>query len=182
MRRDAAPDPRGAVYILVHLDDNEIDDSLVDEPERWDWHPGYSCFADAVHAAVEVVSARCARRVLVVAERDDAEYAAECWGAVGWELAVLDVADVARAAALVAPQPRAIVGGYARRDCVARVAAACERRGFEVVLHEVAVLPLTQAAVDALARDVDAATQQRPGASHGYRRSRSESGNGAIFL
>jgi hypothetical protein len=186
MRREASPDSRGAVYILVHLHDLEIEDSLVHEPGRWEWHPDYRYFCDAVHDAVEDVSSRCARRILVSDDATSAEYAAECWtpigGRGGWEPTTIDVANVSRVAALPAPGARVIIAGYARQDCVTRAAAACERRGFEVVLHDVAVLPLTGAAVDALARQVDAATRQHPGASYGYRRSRGESDNGAIFF
>ena len=180
MNREADPDPRSATYILVHLNEFEIEESLVHSPTDWDWWPSYEAFCKTAATLVETVSSRCASRLLIVDETtasDAANGDEEVWGLgggrgiKGWEVVVLEPRDVSKIAARLTPGERVIVAGYARRDCVARVAAACERRGCKVVLHDIAVLPLTGAAMQNLALFVDRSTGAKPGSSWASRRS-----------
>jgi hypothetical protein len=148
MSRTLALEPvadRSTTYLLVHLDDAEIDESLLPEGEQTSSEV-WNRLRTQVTAAIWRVSAACGRRIAIVdaivAENDPLP---EIGGRIlsGWQSLILESHEITRAAREVSPGTPVIVAGFARHDCVHRLALALERRGCPVQVHELGTLPLS---------------------------------------
>ena len=139
-------------YILVHLDDAEMSESLVDDIDSLD-AADYAFFRARAAASVRRVAGRCGHRVNVVDPMAaDPAFGGPTLGGKGfpgWREAVLDNSEVSKVARMVSPGSPVVVAGFARHDCVRRAAAALERAGCRVEIHDAGTLPLTARALRA---------------------------------
>jgi hypothetical protein len=159
---------RDTVYVLVHLDDYEIGESLLPPDAARLMEPSDAelrAMHTGVPAAILSTAARAGHRISIadpfVAGEWDEEfeggpYRQQIGGAPlpgDWSVVELEPKAIPDIRRLVPPGARrAVVAGYARRDCVARAAAALERAGLSVEIHDEGTLPLTPAAAGSLLR------------------------------
>jgi hypothetical protein len=164
--RDRAPIIADSIYLLMHplrYPLQDIDDVLPNRgPGLWDWEPDTGFLTNFVRLHADEIrntTLRCTRRIALIDpfdlddlldEASTSRELTEGIDAEGWELLIAERKDVGRIVrrAFVGTTASALVGGFARRDCVARALGTLRRLGLDAFLHELATLPLTWDAYD----------------------------------
>jgi hypothetical protein len=148
-------------YVLVHLHDAEIVESLLSDADQWmrddDWGL-YARWCDGVAAEILRAGRSAGRRILLSDDDTTAPYwtADNGWTVGGdeladWEVVYLQPHELGRIAEYIPATSSVFIGGYHRADCVRRVERRLSGHGCSVTRHDTATLPLSRAALNALA-------------------------------